>query len=62
MTPQTRVFDPGFYQLPKAQPQIPQLEPHGDGWVDMDLAIARSNDTYFYSLAHKMGIDRCMTT
>jgi len=30
----------------------------GDGWVDMDAAIMRSNDTYFYDLAHKLGIDR----
>ena len=31
---------------------------NGDGWIDLNLAIARSNDTYFYDLAHKMGIDR----
>jgi penicillin-binding protein 2 len=30
----------------------------GDGWVDLETAILRSNDTYFYDLAHKMGIDR----
>jgi penicillin-binding protein 2 len=24
----------------------------------MDAAIMRSNDTYFYDLAHKLGIDR----
>src|SRR5690554_7795372 len=24
----------------------------------MELAMARSNDTYFYDLAHKLGIDR----
>lgn len=58
VTPQTRVFDPGFYQLPNHSHKYRNWNRTGDGWVDMDLAIARSNDTYFYSLAHKMGIDR----
>ena len=58
VTPQTRVFDPGFYQLPNHSHKYRNWNRSGDGWVDMDLAIARSNDTYFSSLAHKMGIDR----
>ena len=58
VTPQTRVFDPGYYQLPNLQHKYRNWNRNGDGWVDMDLAISRSNDTYFYSLAHKMGIDR----
>ena len=33
----------------------------GDGYVDLDTAIMRSNDTYFYDLAHKLGIDRLST-
>ncbi|WP_341304580.1 penicillin-binding protein 2 [Pseudomonas sp. TMP25] len=58
VTPQTRVFDPGFYQLQGHSHKYRNWNRTGDGWVDMDLAIARSNDTYFYSLAHKIGIDR----
>lgn len=58
VTPQTRVNDPGFYQLQGHSHKYRNWNRTGDGWVDMDLAIARSNDTYFYSLAHKMGIDR----
>ncbi|MVW76794.1 penicillin-binding protein 2 [Pseudomonas xionganensis] len=58
VTPQTRVFDPGFYQLPNHSHKYRNWNRSGDGWVDMELAIARSNDTYFYSLAHKMGVDR----
>ena len=58
VTPQTRVFDPGFYQLQGHSHKYRNWNRSGDGWVDMDLAISRSNDTYFYSLAHKMGIDR----
>jgi penicillin-binding protein 2 len=58
LTPSTRVFDPGFYQLPNHSHKYRNWNRNGDGWVDMELAISRSNDTYFYSLAHKMGIDR----
>lgn len=58
ITPQTRVFDPGFYQLPNNKHKYRNWNRYGDGWVALDLAIARSNDTYFYDLAHKLGIDR----
>jgi penicillin-binding protein 2 len=58
ITPQTRVFDPGFYQLPNHSHKYRNWNRTGDGWVDLELAIARSNDTYFYDLAHKMGVDR----
>ena len=58
VTPTTRVFDPGFYQLPNYDHKYRNWNRSGDGWVDLRLAIARSNDTYFYDLAHKMGIDR----
>ncbi|MGE8362892.1 penicillin-binding protein 2 [Pseudomonas sp.] len=58
VTPSSRVFDPGFYQLPNHSHKYRNWNRSGDGWVDMELAIARSNDTYFYDLAHKMGIDR----
>ncbi len=56
--PTTRVFDPGFFQLPNVKHKYRNWNRSGDGWVDLDLAIARSNDTYFYDMAHKMGVDR----
>ncbi|MBJ9977958.1 penicillin-binding protein 2 [Pseudomonas sp. S75] len=54
----SRVFDPGYYQLPNYDHKYRNWNRSGDGWVDLDVAIMRSNDTYFYELAHKMGIDR----
>ncbi|AYG46833.1 penicillin-binding protein 2 [Pseudomonas sp. Leaf58] len=54
----SRVFDPGYYQLPNYDHKYRNWNRSGDGWVDLDVAIMRSNDTYFYDLAHKMGIDR----
>lgn len=58
VTPQTRVFDPGFYQLPGHSHKYRNWNRSGDGSVNMEYAIMRSNDTYFYDLAHKMGVDR----
>lgn len=58
VTPQSRVFDPGFYQLPGHSHKYRNWNRLGDGSVNMEFAIMRSNDTYFYDLAHKMGIDR----
>lgn len=54
----SRVFDPGYYQLPNNTHKYRNWNRNGDGWVDMELAIQRSNDTYFYDLANKLGIDR----
>ncbi|MDT4789049.1 Peptidoglycan D,D-transpeptidase MrdA [compost metagenome] len=58
VTTASRVFDPGFYQLPNYDHKYRNWNRSGDGWVNMETAIMRSNDTYFYDLAHKMGIDR----
>ncbi|KPY93737.1 Penicillin-binding protein [Pseudomonas syringae pv. spinaceae] len=58
VTPGSRVFDPGYYQLPNYDHKYRNWNHSGDGWVDMDTAIMRSNDTYFYTVAHKLGIDR----
>lgn len=58
ITPETRVFDPGFYQLPNNKHKYRNWNRSGDGWVSLELAVARSNDTYFYDLAHKLGVDR----
>ena len=61
VTAGSRVFDPGYYQLPNYDHKYRNWNRTGDGWVDLDVAIMRSNDTYFYDLAHKMGIDRLST-
>ncbi|MCG4454571.1 penicillin-binding protein 2 [Pseudomonas sp. MMS21-TM103] len=58
ITPSSRVFDPGFYQLAGNSHKYRNWNRNGDGWVSLEMAIMRSNDTYFYDLAHKLGIDR----
>jgi penicillin-binding protein 2 len=57
ITPTTRVFDPGYYELPNYDHKYRNWNRSGDGWVDLDAAIMRSNDTYFYEVAHRLGID-----
>ena len=58
VTASSRVFDPGYYMLPNYDHKYRNWNRTGDGFVDLDTAIMRSNDTYFYDLAHKLGIDR----
>jgi len=58
ITPKTKVFDPGYFQLPNVKHKYRNWNRGGDGSVDLELAIARSNDTYFYDMAHKLGVDR----
>lgn len=58
ITRTSRVFDPGYYQLPNYDHKYRNWNRNGEGWVDLQLAIMRSNDTYFYDLALKLGVRR----
>jgi len=58
VTAKSVVFDPGFYQLKGNSHQYRNWNKNGDGIVNLRLALARSNDTYFYDLSYKLGIDR----
>ena len=58
ITERSRIFDPGYYQLPNYQHKYRNWNRNGEGWVDLQLAIMRSNDTYFYDLALKLGVRR----
>ncbi|MBY4676207.1 penicillin-binding protein 2 [Marinobacterium arenosum] len=55
LTPDYRVFDPGFYQLSKNGRKYRDWKRWGHGWVDMKHALAQSCDVWFYSMAHKIG-------
>ncbi|WP_281645124.1 penicillin-binding protein 2 [Parendozoicomonas sp. Alg238-R29] len=52
-----RIFDKGYFQLPGEERRYRNWKRKGDGWTNLVRAIARSNDTYFYDIAVKMGID-----
>ena len=51
------IFDPGWYQLKKDGRLYRDWKKWGHGRVDMHLALVQSCDTYFYELAHRMGVD-----
>ena len=62
VTPETAVPDPGWYRLPGDTRRYRDwtLRVRGGGHadtVDLRMAIAESCDTYYYDLAHRMGID-----
>ncbi|SFH65037.1 penicillin-binding protein 2 [Modicisalibacter xianhensis] len=58
ITPKETVYDPGYYKLPGFERRYHNWLRWGHGRVDMHRAIVVSNDTYFYNLAHDLGIDR----
>ena len=62
VTPETTVKDPGWYRMPGDDRRYRDwtLRVRGGGHadlVDLRMAIAESCDTYYYDLAHRMGID-----
>ncbi len=57
VTPEYKVFDPGYFQLPGDPHRYRNWKRSGHGWVDLTKAVMVSNDIYFYDVAVKMGID-----
>lgn len=58
ITPDFSLFDPGWFQLKTSSHIYHDWKRTGHGKVDLNAAIMNSCDTYFYTLAHKMGIHR----
>jgi len=52
-----KVNDPGYFQLPGDDHKYRNWKRQGHGIVDLHRSIVESNDTYFYTVAVKMGID-----
>jgi penicillin-binding protein 2 len=56
--PDKPIFCPGYYHLPGGRHIWHDANHERHGETNLDLAIARSCDVYFYGVAHEMGIDR----
>src|SRR5579883_301118 len=56
--PDKPIFCPGYYHLPGGRHIWHDANHEHHGETDLDHAIARSCDVYFYGVAHEMGIDR----
>jgi penicillin-binding protein 2 len=56
VTPDTRIYDPGWYRLPGVSHVYHDWRRTGHGVINLKRAITVSCDTYFYQLGNKMGI------
>jgi len=57
ITPDTAIFDPGWYRLPRIKHVYRDWKRGGHGMVNLKRAITVSCDTYFYQLGNKIGIN-----
>jgi penicillin-binding protein 2 len=55
-TPETRVFCPGYFMLGNHRFDCWRVQGHG--WVTMHDALEQSCDTFFYTMAQRLGIDK----
>lgn len=53
----TRIWDPGYWQIPNVKRKYRDWKRWGHGWVDVYHAIVESCDTFFYEMAYKVGVD-----
>ncbi|MBQ1782500.1 MAG: penicillin-binding protein 2 [Gammaproteobacteria bacterium] len=58
VTEHTRIYDPGWYQLPGGGRRFRDWKRTGHGIVDFRRAIEESCDTYFYEMAPRIDIDK----
>lgn len=56
VTPDTKIYDPGWYRLPGVSHYYRDWRRGGHGVINLKRAITVSCDTYFYQLGNKMGI------
>ncbi|RJE73752.1 penicillin-binding protein 2 [Pseudoalteromonas sp. MSK9-3] len=58
VTEQTKVWDPGFFQIPNVKHKWRDWKRWGHGHVDVYQAIEESCDTYYYRIAYRAGITK----
>ncbi|RUO80450.1 penicillin-binding protein 2 [Idiomarina tyrosinivorans] len=57
ITPTSRIWDPGWFEIKGAKRRYRDWLSWGHGWVNISTAITESCDTFYYDLSLKMGID-----
>ncbi|TLX49201.1 penicillin-binding protein 2 [Pseudoalteromonas ruthenica] len=58
VTEETKMWDPGFFQIPNVEHKWRDWKRWGHGHVDVYKAIEESCDTYFYDIAYRAGITK----
>ncbi len=61
ITPHTKIWDPGWYQLPGLPNKYREIKKHGHGWINLSTAIEKSCNIYFFKLAVELGITKIST-
>jgi len=56
-TRDTKIYDPGYFQLNEEGRRWRDWKRYGHGWVDLKEAVAESCDVFFYEMGVKMGVD-----
>lgn len=56
VTPSYSIRDPGYFRLPGVKRPFRDWKKGGHGRVNLEKSIVSSCDTYYYRLAHKVGI------
>ena len=56
--PSDTISDPGYFALSGSSHRYRDWKKEGHGMVDLKRSITISCDTYYYGLAHQMGIER----
>lgn len=56
ISPDFKILDHGFYQVPNTKHIFHDWKWNGHGWVNVYKAIVVSCDTFFYTLADKLGV------
>ena len=58
ITEHTSINDPGYYKLPNVKRKFRDYASRSHGKVDVYKALMKSCDTYFYDVAHRLGINK----
>jgi len=58
ITPETRIWDPGWFQLPGVEKKSRDWKKGGHGWVNLTRSLEQSCNVYYFDLAYKLGITR----
>ncbi len=58
ITPDKKVWDPGWFQLPGLPNKYREINKWGHGWINLTTAIEKSCNIYFYKLAYELGITK----
>lgn len=58
ITANTKIWDPGWYQLEGLPNKYRDWKKWGHGWVNLTKAIEQSCNIYFFDLAFKLGITK----